>query len=192
MASHTSSLSESVSLAKLSLYGTIGAAVIGAVTTVAVGYYENNRPPDIDARSAESDYTHEAGPESTFSFGMDGDVVSFSGPAAPGVNGMFILVGPKPEGGFWPGYGLVADDRWQVDVPITPPFKNYEVTFIPQFDSSQTGVRPVDFRLGAQEPGPSTWAPSPQDQIMECAAQYGPVCFQDPRFGAPSVYQPVM
>ena len=183
MTTHVRGPDESASVAKLGMYGTIGAAVIGAVTTLGVGIYQNwsadaGTPPSVPAP------TDSGG----FSFGLDGNTAKFSGAAAAGVDGMFVLIGPKADGGYWPGYGPVTGDRWKADVAIESPWKNYEVTFVPQLRSG--GVRPSAFGLSFDPPGPSTPPPSPQGDLLQCAAVYGASCFQGPGFGAPTVQYP--
>jgi len=120
-----------------------------------------------------------------------GTEVKVWGHADKDADGMIVLIGPQPSGGFWPAFANVVNHQWQADVKTDPQIsEGYKVWAIPHTPSGGApGQIPVKFTFQATGPT-STTPPPPPDQIMNCAAQHGPDCFTGPGWGPPSVYQP--
>jgi hypothetical protein len=224
MASHANSSNDTVSVAKLGLYGTIGAAIISAVTTTVVGVLNNNGsdatvsngpPPTTITPTAIQ--VSDRGSANQFVISATGEV-TVSGSAQEDVNGMFVLIGPKPSGGYWGSYANVVNEQWQADVATDPPWQNYTISAYPYYASSggaapSPGAPPAPNTTSqpavpagrlvsetasqsalkfAFQPEPTTPPPPPPvpDDLLNCAVQFGPSCFTGPGFGPPSVYQP--
>ena len=202
MASHARGPgSDSVSGAKLGLYGTIGTAIIGAVTTIVIGVLNHPHssgvstgPPPTAITPAAMTITptasrsSDSGSAYRFVIGGTGDV-TVSGSAQPDVMGMYVLIGPKPSGGFWGAYANVLNQQWQADVLTDPPWQNYPIEVHPYYGPSGGATRPNALKFTFQGTGPTTPPPPPPDEILKCAEKFGPSCFNGPEFGPPSVYQ---
>lgn len=187
MASHAHTQGDSVSVAKLGLFGTIGAAVIGAVTTLVVSTSNHNDAPTSGPTSTVSSEALGAG----LSFGpVINGTLTVSGSAQKDVNGMYVVIGPKPSGRYDAGYGNVVNEHWQAEVATDPSWQQYPVVTIPYYGSTGGAARPNAYRFNLQGFEPSTAPPPPPDQKLECAAQQGPSCLSGPGFGPPSTYQP--
>jgi hypothetical protein len=230
MASRTHSSSDTVSVAKLGLYGTIGTAIISAVTTAVVGLINyHDRPddtvskgstPTTIATSAPTAFTpplsqkSDDGSFNKVQFNGKGGV-TVSGVAEKYVSAVFVLIGPKPSGGYWYGQANVSDQHWQADVATDPPWGNYSIwaSYWPTAGAAPGAPLPVpratsESTVQAVAPAgrlvsettrngalnftvePTTTAPPIPEELVNCAVQFGPSCFTGPGFGAPSVYQP--
>jgi hypothetical protein len=236
MASQTHSSSDTVSVAKLGLYGTIGTAIISAITTAVVGMINyNNRPDDAAATVSKGAPTSTAAPTPTAfapTLSQKSDDGSFnkvqfngtggvtvSGVAEKYVSAVFVVIGPKPSGGYWYGQANVSDQHWQADVATDPPWGNYSIWASYWTDAGVAPGAPPSVPRAASEPvvqavapagrlvsetasdstgnsalnftvEPTTTAPPIPEELVNCAVQFGPSCFTGPGFGAPSVYQP--
>jgi len=188
MASQAHSTSDPVSVAKLGLFGTIGAAIIGAATTLVVQMSNHDEASNSGPISAASSETPMSGGLS-FSPVING-TLTVSGSAQKDVNGMYVVIGPKPSGRYDTGYGNVVNEHWQAQVATDPSWQQYPVVTIPYYGSNPSAARPSAYKLTLQGFDPTTPPPPPPDQKLECAAQQGPSCLSGPGFGPPSTYQP--
>jgi hypothetical protein len=223
MTTHARGPGDSVSAAKLTLYGSIGTALIGAVSAIIVQVVVNHdnvstvskgSPPTTITPTASQ--VSDRSSANQFVISATGEV-TVSGSAQEDVNGMFVLIGPKPSGGYWAGYANVVNQQWQADVATDPPWQNYTIQAYPYHvpsggaaqapgappvpkATSEPAVAPAG-RLVSETTGqsalkftfqgtdPTTTPPPPPDQIVDCAVQFGPSCFNGPGFGPPSVYK---
>jgi hypothetical protein len=186
MASQAHSQGDPMSVAKLGLFGTIGAAVIGAVTTLVVQMSNHNDVP-TGGQASTSETSVDAG--LSFSPVVNG-TMTVSGSAQKDVNGMYVVIGPKPSGGYDTGYGNVVNQHWQAKVATDPSWQQYPVVTVPYYGSTGNAVRPSAYKFTVQGFDPTTSAAPPPDQKLDCAAQQGPSCLSGPGFGPPSTYQP--
>jgi hypothetical protein len=193
MASHAHSPGDSVSVAKLGLFGTIGAATIGAVTTLVVGMSNRN---DVDIVPTGSTPTISAAPTEVppdaglrFSPVINGKL-TVSGSAQKDVNGIYVVIGPKASGQYDTGYGNVVNQQWQAEVPTDPSWQQYPLVTIPYYGSSGVARSASAYKFTFQGTEPTTPPAPPPHQILDCAAQHGPSCFNGPGFGPPSPYHP--
>jgi hypothetical protein len=197
--------SDSVSGAKLGLYGTIGTAIIGAATTIIVGWLHPNGsgastgPPPTTTSAAitpaaamtitpTAKQTSDSGSAYRFVIDGTGDV-TVSGSAQPDVIGMYVVIGPKPSGGFWGAFANVVNQQWQANVRTDSPWQNYPIEVRPYYGPSGGATRPNAFKFTFQGTEPTTPPPRPPDDVLKCVEQSGPSCFKGPEFGPPSVYQ---
>jgi hypothetical protein len=199
MATHAHHPGDTVSGAKLGVYGAIATTLITAVGGIIVAVM-NHSGSSVDIRSKESTATtitptasqvSDRSSADQFVISGTGDV-TVSGSAQQDVNRMFILIGPKPSGGYWTGYADVLNKHWKANVATDPPWQNYTIQVFPYNGPSGGTTSPNAFKFTFQGTETTTQSPSPppQDQIMHCAAQFGPSCLHGPGFGPPSVYQP--
>jgi hypothetical protein len=169
---------------KITLYGSIATALIGAAAVIIVGVLNNNGPTTL---------SNEAPLDTGLKFSpiLDGKL-TVSGSAQKDVNGMYVLIGPKPSGRFDVGCGNVLVNRqWQAEVATDPSWQKYPLRTIAAYGSCPGATTLASaFKFTFQPPEPTTSPPPPPDQILDCAVQFGPNCFTGPGFGPPSVYQP--
>jgi|SoiMethySBSTD1v2_1073268.scaffolds.fasta_scaffold602737_1 hypothetical protein len=212
MSTHARGATDSVSVARLGLYGTIGTAIIGAVATVLVGVIPNLWSHAPEPATEKSDLV---------SFnqlqlnGTGGVTVSGSTENDVKATGVVVSIGPKPEGGYWSGFGKVENQQWQADVATEPPWQNYQIKAAYYYGSldapapapgspkpkvTTEPARPAgrlvpetaseNVLMFAFQPPPTT-SPAPvPDELMHCVEQFGPKCFDGPEFGPTSVYPP--
>jgi len=210
MSTHARGATDSVSVARLGLYGTIGTAIIGAVATVLVGVIPNLWSHAPEPATEKSDLV---------SFnqlqlnGTGGVTVSGSTENDVKATGVVVSIGPKPEGGYWSGFGKVENQQWQADVATEPPGQETQIKdayYYASLDAPAPGspkpkvttepARPAgrlvpetaseNVLMFAFQPPPTT-SPAPvPDELMHCVEQFGPKCFDGPEFGPTSVYPP--
>jgi hypothetical protein len=103
---------------------------------------------------------------------------------------MYVMIGPKPLGGYDTGCGNVTDQRWQAQVATDASWPNYPLVTVPAYGScvSTTGASALKFTF--QGTGTTTTPPPTPGQILDCTKQYGPSCLTGPGFGSPTTYQP--
>jgi hypothetical protein len=106
-----------------------------------------------------------------------GTTVTVSGRAKKDISRVFVLVDPKPGGGYWVRVADVFNQQWHADV------------------QTETGIpRPFTITAyygrsgGGKSQGAEQTPTLPADQIVACAELFGTDCFTDPSFGQPSVY----
>ena len=205
---------KSRSTPKLKVYGGIAAALItagtpigvavvnhigsdprpiGSVPTTPIGSVALPPPPAVPWTTITPTPVSrgsDQGPVDRYAINASGTEVKVWGHADKDADGMIVLIGPQPSGGFWPAFANVVNHQWQVDVKTDPQIsEGYKVWAIPHTPAGGApGQSPVKFTFRATGPT-STPPPSPADQIMNCAAQHGPDCFTGPDWGPPSVYQ---
>jgi hypothetical protein len=115
--------------------------------------------------------------------------LAVSGSAQKDVHGMWVMIGPKPSGGYDTDCGNVADGHWQAMVPTDPSWPKYPLLTVPVYGPCTVtpGAKPVNFTFPAT--GTTTPTPPP-GQVLDCTRQFGPSCLTGPGFGPPTVYQP--
>ena len=197
MATHARGPGDSVSAAKLSLYGTIGGALIAAVSAIIVGVVNDNggtaskEPTSTTFTPTALSEVSDRGSFDKVAINDSGTEVTVSGRAEKDVNRVFVLVGPKPSGGYWVGFADVLNQQWQADVQTEPRIPQpYIIAAYYYYGPSGGGASQGATKFTFQPTEPTTPPPAPPaDQIVDCAAQFGPSCFTGPGFGPPSVYK---
>jgi hypothetical protein len=189
---------DSWSAAKLGLYGGIITALITAVGGI-IGAVVNHPGSSRINSSIESTATtivptslsqvSDRGTYDKLVYNESG--VTVYGHTESNVDGVFVLVGPKPSGGYWSGFGAVFNQHWQADVATQEKIQPDEYPVTTYYHRSGGGAaRPSAFKITFEATTPTTVPPLPTDQIVNCAKQFGPSCFTGPEWGPPSVYQP--
>lgn len=196
-----------LSAARITAYGGIAAAVIGAVAAVIVARSNvHSSPPvatpvvssSVKAPSVSTWTTMTPTPVSPgpdqglvdkYAINESGTEVKVWGHADKNVDGVFVLIGPKPVG-FWPAFTSVFNQQWEADVPTEPQISpGYKIWAYPHTPNGSAAT-PNALKSTFHATGPTTTPLPPPGQIMDCAAQLGPDCFNGPGWGPPSVYQP--
>ena len=193
--------SDSVTIARIGLYSAIIAAVGGIVVALVNhfdGFGPSMEPPSTITPVAAATtitptakQTSDSGSAYRFVIDGTGDV-TVSGEAQPDVMGMYVVIGPKPSGGFWGAFANVSNQQWQANVRTDPPWQNYPIEVRPFYGPKGGDTRPNTFKFtvqGIQAAATTTSPPPSPDEILKCVEQLGPSCFQGPEFGPPSVYQ---
>jgi hypothetical protein len=197
MATQARGPGSAVSGAKLGVYGGIATALITTVGGIIVAMMHQDSP--VDPVSKESTATtitpttlkqeSDRGTYDKLAFSDSG--VTVYGHAESDVDGVFVLVGPKPSGGYWVAFANVFNQHWQADVATQAKIQPDQYPVTTYYHRSGGGAaRPSAFKLTFQGTTPTTVPPSPTNPIVNCAEQHGPDCFNGPGWGPPSVYQP--
>jgi hypothetical protein len=207
MASHAHNSADSgdpVSAAKITAYGGVGVAIIGLIGTI-VGLMLNHTssnsegpsPAAITPASAAVTPTPTAtnlsngAPDTGLRFSpLINGILTVSGSTQKDVIGMYVVIGPKSSsGGYDTGCGNVMNQRWQAEVATDASWPNYPLVTVPAYGScvGATSASALKFTFQGTKP---TTPPPPPDQILDCAKQNGPSCFNGPGFGPPTTYQP--
>jgi hypothetical protein len=203
MATHTRGPGD-LSVAKLSLYGTIAGAIITAVTTVTVAVVNHNNGPTAPTEPASPTLSN-----SELRFGpITNGKLTVSGSAQKDFNGMYVMIGPKSSGGYDSGCGNVVNQQWHAEVATDPSWQKYPLVTVPSHgfcpDATTGTTTGTAFKFTFQSradmqhladdptnPLPETTSPSPPPpDVMACVEKLGPSCLTGPGFGPPSVYQP--
>jgi hypothetical protein len=197
MATHARGPGDSVSVAKLSLYGTIAAAIIGAVP-VTFGVLDRN-----DNSTVPKEPTPTLSSEALRFSPIINGKLTVSGSAQKDVNGMYVVIGPKSSGGYDTGCGNVVNQQWQAEVATDPSWQKYPLVTVPAYGSCPGATTASAFKFTFQpradtqhladdptNPLPETTTPPPPPDVMDCVKISGPSCLTGPGFGPPSVYQP--
>ena len=127
MTSHTQGPGDSGS--KLTLYGSIGTALISAVAVIVVGMINDDDPPvsNVSTTSPSPTSDHVSFNQLQMS-GTGGVTVSGITDKDVTATGVFVAIGPRPSGGYWSGFGKVEDQHWQADVATDPPWQDYKIS----------------------------------------------------------------
>jgi hypothetical protein len=191
MATQARGPGSTVSGAKLGVYGGIATALITTVGGIIVAVM--NRPvdpvPPGSTPTTVSTPTISAGAGLSFSPVINGKL-TVSGSAQKDVNGIYVVIGPKASGQYDTGYGNVVNQQWQAEVPTDPSWQQYPLVTIPYYGSSGVARSASAYKFTFQGTEPTTPPAPPPHQILDCAAQHGPSCFNGPGFGPPSPYHP--
>jgi hypothetical protein len=194
--------------------GGIAAAVITTVGGIIVAALNNYTPhikpvtspvpssamasPSGATASKESTWTtitppplgqgSDQGPVDKYAVNDSGTEVKVWGHAEKDTDGMIVLIGPQPSGGFWPAFANVVNYQWQADIATAPQIsEGYKIWAIPHTPSGHASSHPVKFTFQGTDPSSTTPSPPPD---LNCAVQHGPDCFKGPGWGPPTVYQP--
>jgi hypothetical protein len=180
-----------LSVAKISGLFVVGAALITTIpTSISLLSHDTNPPPTTAVAAPTTTSLSNGAPDTGLRFSpLTNGKLTVSGSAQKDVVGMYVMIGPKPLGGYDTGCGNVADGRWQADVSTDASWPKYAMVTVPAYGScvGATSARPLNFAFQGSE----TTTPSlPPGQILDCTKQSGPSCLNGPGFGPPTTYQP--
>jgi hypothetical protein len=120
-----------------------------------------------------------------------GTEVTVTGSARKDVDSVAVMVGPRQSGGqYWAGQADVFNRQWKVEI-ATDPRLPQPYTIDTRYHSVGGGAASESaFKFTLFQGTEPTTTPPPTNQIVSCAEQNGPNCFNGPGWeGPPSVYQ---
>jgi hypothetical protein len=196
MTSHAQDSTDSVSAARITAYGTVGVAIIGAIAALLNTVVSHDNAPTAATGPAPTTISHPPMTQTSNLGSVDkveingsGTEVTVTGSAERGVDSVVVLVGPRESGGqYWANVGSVSNQRWKLSVATDPRLPEPYTIEARYHSVSGTAVRPSAFTFTLQGTEPTTTPPPPSNQIVNCAEQFGPNCFNGPGWGPPSVY----
>jgi hypothetical protein len=190
---------DSVSVAKMGMIGTIGAALVTAVTTIVLAVSHDNGA-DTTTSAGQTIKPTLVNPSPLGSFDEvaindSGTEVTVTGSAEKDVASVVVLIGPRQSGGqYWAASANVVNQQWKLAVATDPHIPvPYEIKAY--YYRQQAGGAPVQgasyFTSQRTAATPTTMPPPgpPPEPVVNCAEQYGDRCFTGPGWGPPSVYQ---
>ncbi|MEM6106622.1 hypothetical protein AAHS21_10210 [Mycobacterium sp. 050272] len=168
------------------------AAVVSAIPPSINLLSSDKQPPSLtNPATAPTTTTLAKVPDSGLTFGpLKNGKLTVSGSAQRDVVGMYVMIGPKPPGGYDTGCGVVTDGHWQVEVPTDPSWPKYPLMTVPAYGSCAGAGSATGLNFAFQRTATTTTPTPPPGQILDCTKQNGPSCLTGPGFGPPTVYQP--
>jgi hypothetical protein len=160
-------------------------AVIGVIPTSINVLSPYKQPPPPPAPTTTSLATV---PDSALTLGPFADgKLTVSGAAQKDVFGMWVMIGPKPSGGYDSNCGNVTGGQWQAVVATDASWQKYRLQTVPVYGHCTANAAPLNFTV--QGTGTTTPTPPP-GQVLDCTRQFGPSCLTGPGFGPPTTYEP--
>jgi hypothetical protein len=183
----------SVSVAKIGMIGTLGAALVTAGATIFVTANHDDHPagPPTPTTITPPPTPGSAGTLDELTINGPRTEVAVAGSAAKDVTSVTVLIGPRQSGGqYWAATTTdVINQQWNVVVDTDPQLPSpYEIKAFYRERTSGTAGIPKASGLTFKKATP-TPPPPPPGQEANCAAQFGDSCFTGPAWGPPSIYQ---
>lgn len=188
----------SVSAAKIAAYGTVGVTLIGTIGTVVTMLIGHDSGTSASPGPAPTTISHPTPNQPSSQGSVDkveingsGTEVTVTGSAAKDVDSVAVLIGPRESGGqYWANLARVSDQQWKLTIATDPRLPEPYTIEARYHTATRVGASEAAFKITFPETEPTTPPPAPTNQIVNCAEQYGPNCFNGPGWGPPSVYQP--
>lgn len=198
MATQVHDPSDSVSAARIAAYGTVGVALIGAIGTVVTVLISHDTGTTVSAGPPPTTISHPTPNQPSSQGSVDkveingsGTEVTVIGSAAKDVDSVAVLVGPRESGGqYWANMVNVSNQQWKLTIATQPRLPEPYTIEARYHTATRVGASETAFKIIFQATEPTTPPPSPTNQIVNCAEQLGPNCFNGPGWGPPSIYQP--
>jgi hypothetical protein len=197
MASRAHHPGDSVSAARITAYSGVGVALIGAIAAIITGVSHDNGngiptgpTPTIISHPKLTRVSNQ-GSVDKVEINGSGTEVTVTGSAAEDVDSVAVMIGPRKSGGqYWANVGNVSNQQWKLTIATDPHLPD-PYTVEARYHSVGGGAASESaFKFIFQGTDPTTPPPpSPTNQIVNCAEQLGPNCFNGPGWGPPSVYQ---
>jgi hypothetical protein len=195
MATHAHDPGNSFSAAKqggiaVAVITTVGGIIVAAVNLIGVF---DKGPPSVPTPTTISNPPQQTSPLGSMDkveINAAGTEVTVTGFARKDVDSVAVMVGPRQSGGqYWASQASVFNQQWKVEVATDPRLPQpYTVdTRYHSVGAASESAFKFTFFQGTE----STTPPAPPtNQIVNCAEQNGPNCFNGPGWGGPpSVYQ---
>jgi hypothetical protein len=178
----------SVSIARLTMISTLGAAVITGIVTI-VTQFGPSLSSDTDAAENKP-----SGISYDYTADYAKSEVTVNGSATGDVDEVAVLVGPRPFGGkYWGETAKVVGGTWDVTVKTDPDLpKQYVIQAIPHFGRhiSALGANTIElYSFGTGDDSEGSGDTSRQQDPLQCAVQNGAICFDGPEWGTPVIRQ---
>jgi hypothetical protein len=202
MASHAHHPSDPISATKIggiavALITTVGGIIVAVVNQIGSVDAKVDIPKETTASNGPTPTISAASTVTPLDAGLRFSPIingklTVSGSAQKDVNGMYVVIGPKPSGTYDTGCGNVVNQHWQAEVATDQSWQKYTLATVPAYGScvgatstSAYSASAYEFTFQGTEP---TTPPPPPDQVLDCAKQHGPSCFNGPGFGPPTTY----
>ena len=175
---------DSVSVAKMGMIGTIGAALVTAITTIVVAVSLDNGQSLV--------YTSPHGSFDQVAINGSGTKVTVTGSAEKDIDSVVVLIGPRQSGGqYWAASANVFNQQWKLVVATEPHVPvPYEIrAYYRQRAGGSAATQSASyFAFQRTTPTPPPTPPPPRQEV-NCAEQFGDSCFTGPGWGPPSVFR---
>ena len=173
---------DSVSVAKMGMIGTIGAALVTAITTIVVAVSLDNGQSLVK--------TSTLGSFDQVAINGSGTEVTETGSAEKDVDSVVVLIGPRQSGGqYWAASANVFNQQWKLVVATEPHVPvSYEISAYYRQRAGGSAATQSASYFAFQRTTP-TPTPPPPGQEVNCAEQFGDSCFTGPGWGPPSVFR---
>lgn len=181
-----------VSVAKMGMIGTIGAALVTAVTSIVVGFTHDNGSGGTNSAAhtikPKLDKTSTLGSFDQVAINESGTAVTVTGSAAKDVDGVVVLIGPRQSGGqYWANSTNVVNQHWTLVVTTDPHVPApYEIKAYYRERAGSATTRGAPYVTPRQTGTPP---PPPGKPVLLCAEQHGDSCFDGPGWGPPSIFR---
>ncbi|MFZ0718250.1 hypothetical protein [Mycobacterium sp.] len=199
MATHAHDPGNSLSASKqggiaVAVITTVGGIIVAGLNQI--GVFDKGSPPPMEPTpttiSNPPQQTSPMGSMDKVEINAAGTEVTVTGSARKDVDSVAVMVGPRQSGGqYWASQASVFNQQWRVEV-ATDPRLPQPYTIDTRYHSVSGGAASESaFKFTFfQGTGATTTTPPPTNQIVNCAEQNGPNCFNGPGWGGPpSVYQ---
>ncbi len=185
---------DSVSVAKMGMIGTIGAAVVTAITTIVLGVTHDSGADSTKATgqtfTPKVDNPSPLGSLDQVAINPSGTEVTITGSAEKNVDSVVVLIGPRQSGGqYWAASANVVNQQWKLAVATDPHVPEpYEIKAYYRQQVVGSAIQGASYLISPRPADTPTTTPPPAP-VVNCAEQYGDRCFTGPGWGPPSVYQ---
>ncbi|OBG24643.1 hypothetical protein [Mycobacterium sp. 852002-51057_SCH5723018] len=199
----------SMSVARMGLIGTIGAAILTGVPSIVIALMHdggsgpnNSAGPAATPTTITSPTRIQPSPRGSFdqvAINDSGTAVTVAGSAEKDVDSVVVLVGPRQSGGqYWANSTNVVDGQWKLVVATDPHvpvpyqikafYREREAGAYYRLREDNGAIRDAS-HFSIPETGPTPTPPPPPEPLVSCAEQHGDSCFNGPGWGPPSVFQ---
>lgn len=172
---------------------TVGGIIVAGLNLI--GVFDKGAPSSIEPApttiSKPPQQTSPMGSMDKVEINAEGTEVTVTGSARKDVDSVAVMVGPRQSGGqYWASQASVFNQQWKVEV-ATDPRLPQPYTIDTRYHSVSGGAASESaFKFTFFQGTEPTPPPPPANQIVNCAEQNGPNCFNGPGWGGPpSVYQ---
>jgi hypothetical protein len=185
---------DSVSVAKMGMIGTIGAAVVTAITTIVLGVTHDSGADSTKATgqtfTPKVDNPSPLGSLDQVAINPSGTEVTITGSAEKNVDSVVVLIGPRQSGGqYWAASANVVNQQWKLAVATDPHVPEpYEIKAYYRQQVVGSTVQGASY-FTSPRPAETPTTTMPPAPVVSCAEQFGDKCFNGPGWGPPSVYQ---
>lgn len=177
--------SESVSVAKLGLIGSLSVALVGGATTICGYFFGDQGGPVIASQPITQVEPSTLVSVDYVGFSDSDSEVTVAGSITGDVDGVYVKIGPQQSNGKFLGdWANLDGDRFEVAVAADSRLvKDYHVEAKP-WQRPKSSAMAYTFNVTTAPPGPAG-----PEVDANCVAENGDGCFTGPGWGPPAVYK---
>jgi hypothetical protein len=199
----------SMSVARMGVIGTIGAAIITGIPSIVIALMHDNGSgsnnaagPTAAPTTITSPTPIQQSPRGSFdqvAINDSGTAVTVAGSAEKDVDSVVVLVGPRQSGGqYWANSTNVVNGQWKLVIATDPHVPvPYQIKAFYRERQAGAGYRRHEgsgavrdaSHFSFPETGPTPTPTPPPGPLVSCAEQNGDSCFNGPGWGPPTVFQ---